>query len=142
MGLAFKVGPSIGRGPARVHALGQPDQGAGHVLERERRVRVQPALELADRDQSATATTHHAQLVHDVLLEEVDAETQGVGRLALGECEATKQASARLRCVVLECPPYGHATTSDQLSCPHPLPCCRLPVWEICGAVSTPLERF
>lgn len=54
-------------------------------VERAHRVLLEPALELANRDQTPAPATHYAQLVHDVDFEEVDADPQGFGRLALGE---------------------------------------------------------
>jgi hypothetical protein len=99
-------------------------------------------LKLTDRDQATTATTHDAQHVHDVLLEEVDADTQGVGRFALRERKAAEQASSRLRCVVVESTARGHATTSNESSSPHPAAIRRPPLWGVCGAVGTPPERF
>ena len=105
----------IGRSPARV-ALRELEAR----LDRERGVGLQPGLQLSDRDQPASTTTHHAQLVHDVLLEEVDADAQGIGRLALRQRQAAQRSHARLRSVVLDPARGSHATTSDEPSFPHP----------------------
>lgn len=60
-------------------------------VERALRVLLEPVLELADRDQASTPTTDHAQLMHDVFLQEVDADTKGVGRLALGKRQTSER---------------------------------------------------
>ncbi len=67
--------------------------GAARGLNRQSSVLVEPALELADRNQSPATAADDAQLVHDVLLEEVDANAQGVSRLALREREPAELAS-------------------------------------------------
>jgi hypothetical protein len=45
-------------------------------------IALDPAVQLGDRDQPAPSTAHDAQLVHHVLLEEIDADAQGFGCLA------------------------------------------------------------
>lgn len=50
---------------------------------------LEPTLELVDRDQPPTSSPNDTQLVHDVLFEEVDADTEGRGRLALRKRQST-----------------------------------------------------
>jgi hypothetical protein len=55
----------------------------------------------------------NAQLVHDVLLEEVDADAQGVGRLLLRQGQAAERGVRRARLLVVESLPLsGHAPLS------------------------------
>ena len=62
-------------------------------VEHAHRVLLEPALELSNRDQSSSTAANNPQLVHDVVLEEVDADAQGVGRLALRKRETTERSS-------------------------------------------------
>ena len=48
-------------------------------------MRIERADELAHRDQPAASLADDAQLVHHVLLEEVDADAQGLGGFGLGD---------------------------------------------------------
>lgn len=61
---------------------------------------VEPALQLAHRDEPPATATDDAQLGHDVLLEEVDTDAESVGRLALREREATERGAGRDALVV------------------------------------------
>ena len=120
--------------------------GAG-FLEDPVRVLFEPALELADRDQPAPATADDAQLMHDVLLEEVDTDAQGVSRLTLREGETTDRGVCTSCALVIDClaedahaqpwresgnrPPQ--ATTSPKMS---------RPSWDWDGTIGTPIRRF
>jgi len=56
------------------------------------RALVEPPPKLGDGNESAAATPDDAQLVHDVLLEEVDADPQRLGRFGLAQREARNAA--------------------------------------------------
>src|SRR5262245_44422002 len=86
----------------------------------------QPALELANRDELLPAAPHEAQLVRDVLGEELVADAEYRGGLGEGECEAGETALRRLASrgrrlpmsrLELELPGHNarhHATVADR----------------------------
>ncbi len=98
------------------------------------RAGVEPADELAHRDEPAASLADDAQLVHHVLLEEVDADAQGVSRLLLRQGKAAERSSRRTRLLVLDrLPRSGHAPLSHEPA--------RTPVWEWRGNGDTRFRR-
>ena len=57
------------------------------LRKREARALIEPALELPDGDESTSSAPDDAQLVHNVLLEEVDADTESLRSLSLRESQ-------------------------------------------------------
>ena len=121
--------------------------GAARLLEHLMGPLLEPALEFADRDQPTAPTADDAQLVHDVLLEEVDADTQGVGRLGLGQRE-TADRGIRTICTLISNrlarrghtdpwlddatdPPTTFAAHSSHSS-----------LWDGCGTIDSPNRRL
>ena len=116
------------------------------LLEDQVRMLVEPALELADRDKPAAATAHNAQLVHDVLLEEVDANAQGVSRLALRERETAERGVGTSGTLIFDRPMAGaHTNTWRELriSPPEDARAGKHPyaLWDWRGSGPTPIRR-
>ena len=100
-------------------------------------VLLEPALQLAHRDQPPATAADDARLGHHVLLEEVDADAEGVRRLALREREATERGADRLFAPVLDrAARGGRATTSRGTSTPR-----GRTVIRALGEVRTPTRR-
>src|SRR5215211_5406877 len=119
-----------------------PPLDASSCFDHERCVFVEPALQLADRNQSPAAAANDAQLLHNVLLEEVDADAKGVGCLTLREREATEHGPRLMHALVIEREPRGrHAPTSRNSARTHPCPWRVSLLRDSCGIVRTRVRR-
>jgi hypothetical protein len=83
----------------------------------------QAIARLVDRDQPSTTPAHDTQLVHDVLLQEVDTDAKSVGRLALGKRKTTERSRFSPFTLVLDrLPQDAHAAESYERQKPLPRP--------------------